>query len=366
MNSASTKKIGQSIIYIVFVLALFLLSIDLLVGSLGDVGKEVVTSILEVTANPFISLFVGLLVTALIQSSSTTTSMIVALVASGSLDMHRAIPIIMGANIGTTLTSNIVAFSFITKREEFQRAFSISIIHDIFNILVTILLFPLQYSYDFLGKIADATTGLLTFGTFDSGEALLANTFAGRMVVSEFVLDLIGNPFIGLLLAVVLLFSSIKLLTRIIYQMFIGSARSKFQLLMFSNRLNTFGWGAGLTAMIQSSSVTTSIVVPLVATGKVKTKDVYPFIIGANIGTTITALLAALFKSPAAISVAVAHLMFNVIGGAVFLLVPGLNKVPLIISKKLGKLCFKYRIISVIYIIVIFFILPFAFIYMTK
>jgi solute carrier family 34 (sodium-dependent phosphate cotransporter) len=365
-SSGSTKDISLSIFYIIIVLAVFFLSIDLLIGALSDVGGETVKSILVVTANPFVSLFVGLLITALIQSSSITTSMIVALVASGSLEMHRAIPIIMGANIGTTLTSNIVSLSFITKKEEFRRAFSAALLHDQFNILTVIILFPLQYKYNFLGMIADQVTEYLTFSDVHLGETLRASPFGGKMIVSEFILNLIGNPGISLFLAVILLFASVKLLTRSIYKIFIGTVKVKFENLVFSNPFKSFGWGTGLTALIQSSSITTSVMVPVVAAGKIGLKDVYPFIIGANIGTTITALLAALFKSPAAISVAVAHLMFNLIGGFIFLLIPGVKKLPIIISDLIGELCLKYRIISVIYIIIVFFLLPFAFIYMTK
>ena len=329
-------------------------------------GKATVESVLEVTANPFVSLFIGLLITALIQSSSTTTSMIVAMVASGSIEMHRAIPMIMGANIGTTLTSNIVSLNFITKKEEFQRAFSTATMHDHFNILVTMVLFPLQYKYDFLGIISEKITGFLTDNTNSVNEVLYAGTYHGNLKISEFVLDTIGNPVIVLAMALGLLFGSIKLLTSVIYKIFKGTTRLKFEKMVFNNPWKSFGWGLGLTATLQSSSMTTSVVVPLVAAGKIKFRDVYPFIVGANIGTTITALLAALFKTPEAISIAVAHFMFNLIGGIIFLLIPILNRLPLVLADILGELCFKHRIISVIYIIITFFLLPFAFIYMTK
>ena len=105
---------------------------------------------------------------------------------------------------------------------------------------------------------------------------------------------------------------------------------------------------------------------PLVATGKIKFRNVYPFIIGANIGTTITALLASVFKSQEAISIAVIHLLFNLLGGVVFLFIPGVKSLPVLISDKLGRLTLKYRIISVLYFIVTFFLLPFVLIYMTK
>lgn len=360
------KTLFKSIIFIIAVLVLFLFSIDLLVGSLSHLGRETVQSILEVTANPFVSLFIGLLITALIQSSSTTTSMIVAMVASGALDLQQAIPIIMGANIGTTLTNNIVSLSFITKRKKFSRAFSTATLHDHFNILVTLVLFPLQYYYNVLGIISEKVSGFLTHTQNSNIELQYAETAMGKFMMSEFLLDLIGNPVITLVLAIVFLFGSIKLLTKVIYRTFIGSTKIKFENIVFKNKWKSFGWGTVLTAVMQSSSVTTSIVVPLVATGKIKFRHVYPFIIGANIGTTITALLAALFKSPEAISIAVAHLMFNVIGGVIFLLIPLLNRLPIVLAEILGDLCMKYRIISVIYIIITFFLLPFAFIYMTK
>ena len=345
---------------------MFLVSIDLLVSSLSHIGKDTVESVLEVTANPFVSLFIGLLITALIQSSSTTTSMIVAMVASGSLDMYRAIPIIMGANIGTTLTSNIVSLSFITRKKKFRRAFSTATLHDHFNILVTMVLFPLQFNYNFLGVISEKITVFLTFGNTETSEILNSKMVVGDFTLSSFVLDVLGNPIIGLVVAILLLFGSIKLLTRVIYKIFIGSTRLKFENHVFKNKWKSFGWGTAFTATLQSSSVTTSIVVPLVATGKIKFRHVYPFIIGANIGTTITALLAALFKTPEAISIAVAHLMFNAIGGIIYLFVPYLNRLPIALASILGDLCLKYRIISVIYIIITFFLLPFAFIYMTK
>ena len=334
MNSKSDSiKILKSILHVGVVLILFLVSIDLLIGSLGQIGKNTVESILEVTANPFVSLFIGLLITALMQSSSTSTSMIVAMVASGSIDMHRAIPIIMGANIGTTLTSNIVSLNFITKKKMFSRAFSAATLHDHFNILITVVLFPLQYRFNLLGQISERITIFLTTGTPTSDRVLNAGFDFSGLWFSDFILDKISNPPLGVILSVLLLFGSIKLLTNIIYKNFIGSARLRLERHVFKNKWKSFAWGASLTAAIQSSSVTTSIVVPLVATGKIKLKRIYPFIVGANIGTTITALLASLFKSPEAISIAIAHFMFNFIGGIMFLAVPYFSGLPKVMAR---------------------------------
>jgi sodium-dependent phosphate cotransporter len=292
--------------------------------------------------------------------------MIVAMVAAGSLDMHQAIPMIMGANIGTTITSNIVSLSFISQRNIFGRAFSSATLHDHFNILITIIIFPLQYQYNFLGFLSDSVISLFSIDPAAGAEPLGNGVIKGKWIVSEFVLGVIENPVIVLILAVISLFTSIKLFTNIIYKLFIGSARIRFEKLIFKNRLKSFGWGALITAGLQSSSVTTSLIVPLVATGKIRLRNVYPFIVGANIGTTITALLAALFKSQEAVGIAVAHLLFNLIGGIVFLGIPGLNRVPILLAERLGELAMRYRIISLIYMVITFFLLPFAFIYLTK
>lgn len=362
----STRQIFKGVFYVSSVLVLFLISIDLLVTSLGHIGKDTVNEVLQVTANPFVSLFIGLLITALIQSSSTTTSMIVAMVAAGSLEMHQAIPMLMGANIGTTLTSNIVSLSFISDKPVFRRAFSAATLHDHFNILTTIVVFPLQAQYHFLEVISEKMTHFLSLDLYPGHGINFSVVKIGNLMISEWLVKFIGNPVVLLVISGLLLFGSIKLFTNIIYKMFIGAARLKFENLIFRNPAKSFGWGTIITAALQSSSVTTSFVVPLVATGKIKLRGVYPFIVGANVGTTITALLAALFKSPEAISIAVAHFLFNVVGGFIFLVIPGINRLPLIMADLLGDLTMKYRIIGLIYLILTFFLLPFAFIYLTK
>ena len=245
-------------------------------------------------------------------------------------------------------------------------AISTATLHDHFNILVTIVLFPLQYQYNILGVVSERITEFLTISDKPEPLALQSSVQLGQLYVTDYFLEMIGSPIIGFILSMLLLFGSIKILTRVIYRTFIGKTRLKFENMVFKNRWKSFGWGLSLTAAIQSSSVTTSVVVPLVATGRIKFNHVYSFIIGANIGTTITALLAALFKTPEAISIAVAHLMFNLIGGFIFLAIPFINRFPVLLADNLGHLCLRYRLVSIIYIIITFFLLPFAFIYLTK
>jgi solute carrier family 34 (sodium-dependent phosphate cotransporter) len=133
------------VLYVVGALLLFLFALELMVSSLHHLGSGVAETILLATSNPFTGLFIGLLITAMLQSSSTTTALVVALVASHSITLQGAIPIIMGANIGTTITSTIVSLGFINRKKEFKRAVAAGTYTAFFNILTVIVLFPLEY-----------------------------------------------------------------------------------------------------------------------------------------------------------------------------------------------------------------------------
>jgi sodium-dependent phosphate cotransporter len=148
------KTYARNALFILLALVVFLFSIDLMIASLQQLGNVATDTILLATSNPFTGLFIGLLITAIIQSSSATTSMVVALVASGSMSLQAAVPIIMGANIGTTITSTIVSLGFITRKKEFRRAVAAGTYHDFFNILTTVILFPLEYYFGFLSGLS--------------------------------------------------------------------------------------------------------------------------------------------------------------------------------------------------------------------
>src|SRR5690606_36375493 len=117
---STEKTVGSKIrnyLIVLFSLLLFIFAIDLLTVAMGQLNSDLAKNIIQATRNPFISLFVGLLVTALIQSSSTVTASIVAIVASGNMTLQQAVPMVLGANIGTTLTSTLVSLTFITKKK---------------------------------------------------------------------------------------------------------------------------------------------------------------------------------------------------------------------------------------------------------
>ena len=346
-------------------LFLFLLAIDLIGHSFKLLNKEVVESIISLTSNPFIGLFIGLLITALIQSSSTSTSMVVAIVASGSIGLTEAIPMIMGANIGTTLTSTIVSLSFITKKEEFRKAMSAGVVHDFFNILVVIILFPLEYYYGVLSSLSAAISTLIVGNNYGVIQNEYSYSILTRPIV-EWIGGLFQYQIMLSILAFALLALAIKLISKIIYKTITGGSREALQKYFFGGHYRSFLWGAAITAGIQSSSVTTSVIVPFVATRKIKLKQAFNFIIGANVGTTLTALIAAVFKSEAAIGIAIAHLLFNLFGALIFLPFPFMRNLPVALAKNFGKKAVNIRLMGFAYIIFTFFLFPFILISYTN
>lgn len=356
----------RNTIYILTALLVFLFSLDLMIASLQQLGSVATETILLATSNPFTGLFIGLLVTAIIQSSSATTSMVVALVASGSITLQAAVPIIMGANIGTTITSTIVSLGFITKKKEFRRAVAAGTYHDFFNILTTIILFPLEYYFGFLSGMARNIA--TRFFHEPVGAVSVDFSFLGGRFESliDLLRGVINNGFLLGVLSIALLFGSIIFFRKVITHILGFGTPEKFQRFFFRNTLKSFGWGLLTTAAIRSSTVTTSLVVPLVAKKVVKLKSAVPFILGANIGTTITAFLAATFNSNAAISIAIAHFLFNLIGVLIFLPIPFVKDIPLKLANGLGRLTLKYRLVGFSYLLFTFFFIPFLLIYLSK
>jgi sodium-dependent phosphate cotransporter len=360
---SSLLVIGKVVLLIITVLS-FLLSLDIMGNSFLSLRQTAAETILSVTANPFVGLFIGLLLTAIIQSSSTSTSMIVALVGSGGLSLSAAVPIVMGANIGTTLTSTIVSLGFITSKREFRKGIGAGSVHDFYNLLLAFVLFPLEYYYQFLSRLSNfLAVELIGPG---AGQEVASLPSVGSTGLGGYITQWVDNSWVLIVVSFVLLFASIKIMSQIIYGSLIGSSRDKLKEFVFSNPYKSFGWGSAITAAVQSSSITTSLMVPLVATSKVSLQKAFPFIIGANVGTTVTALIAALFKSEAALSIALVHFLFNTTGLLLFLPYKPLRRIPGLIAARFGRLTQKNRIYGFLYIVLMFFLLPFLLIYFNR
>lgn len=353
------------ILSISLALFVFLWSLDLMTSCFQVIGSETVDKVLSVTSNPFISLFIGLFITAVIQSSSTSTSLIVAIVASGGMTLENAVPMVMGANIGTTLTSTIVSLSYITDNKEFKNAIATGVMHDFFNIMTVMILFPLEFYYQILSRLSVHIASIFNL----SAKSTEVNQSGGSGLfdfINDFLITSIEYKVLLVVVACITLFASIKIISKIISKRMIGASDERFKDVFFKKKLNSFGLGTMLTAGIQSSSITTSIIVPLGATGKIHPSKIFPYIVGANIGTTITALIAAFNKSEAALSIALVHFLFNLLGTFIFMIVPYFKKLPIRYARKFGIMTSEYRVIGFFYILFVFFILPLALIYLNK
>jgi len=342
----------------------FLVSIGLMGSAFKGFGKDFAEKLIKTTSNPFIGLFIGILATSIVQSSSTITSIVVGMVASGVMTITNAVPIIMGANIGTTVTSMMVSLGHIGRREEFKRAVSGSAVHDFFNIMCVCLLFPLEVFFHILSNTAKLMSGIFANvgGIKFTSPLKLATeppiefieTILGRMVASEKLMHTLL-----LILSMAILFTSLYFIVRLMRTIIVQRAEIVFNNVLGRHGVLTLLAGIAVTAIVQSSSITTSLMVPLAAAGILTVEMVFPITMGANIGTTVTAILASFATgNVAAITVAFTHFLFNAIGVCCIYPIKPMRKIPIFLAKKLGDIAFIRRRYVVIYVITVFFILP--------
>tara|TARA_B100000424_G_scaffold12135_1_gene9041 strand:+ start:90 stop:1193 length:1104 start_codon:yes stop_codon:yes gene_type:complete len=348
---------------VVLALYLFLVGIKGLSSGIKMLGGDFANQIMTTTSNPFISLLVGILATTLFQSSSTTTSIIVGMVSSGAVTLSGAIPMIMGANIGTTVTNTIVSMGHIRRGNEFKRAFSAATHHDIFNVLSVIILLPLEIAFGFIEKTATGL-GTLLFGTISTDEVFQSPIKAAIKWGSKHVQSLsFDSVTLYIILSVLLTFAMLFFIVKLLRSLVLENIQQYFDKFIFKSAARAMFAGIILTIMVQSSSITTSTIVPLAGAGVVRLHQLYPFTIGANVGTTVTALLASLTLNVTAMVAGFAHLFFNIFGIVIIFLNPLLKNIPLDLADWLSEKAVENRFIPLFYLVLFFFILPFTFIY---
>lgn len=399
----------------------------------------------EVLSNPIADLMIGVLVTVLLQSSSTTTSIVVAMVANEALPVGPAIFVIMGANIGTSVTNTIVSMGHVYDRNEYRRAFAGATVHDMFNWLNVLVLLPVEWISKSIGPWGVQQCGLLCQIT----ERIVKSAEAGKttnpellkkitkpfthsiILVDKHVVETIAkNPDLAagnltmvkayqcvrqepyaesingtcmllsrehtdaacgflfesisvgrpdweigiyvLILSLAMLTLSLVAVVKLLNSMLKGPAARIIQKFMNAKIPHPFGWltgyiaillGTGITILVQSSSIFTSTLTPLVGTGVLHIKRMYPLTLGANIGTTFTAILASLAIGDGferSMQVALCHFFFNILGVIIWYPVPAMRNVPISLAKGLGNTTAKHRWFALMYILVLFFCFPAA------
>lgn len=327
----------------------------------GDHAKE----LFAFASNPFAGLVVGTVATALIQSSSTVTSIIVGLVAGG-LPVSIAVPMVMGANIGTSITNTIVSLGHVRAKEEFKRAFSAATVHDFFNILSVIIFLPLEMAFGFLEKLGSLLSSLF-YGSADASikgfnfvkaaTAPMVGTF--KDIAKPMGDELGGTLLVGL--GIVCIFLSITLIGKLLRRLMVGKARDIMHRAIGRGPIAGIASGTLVTVLVQSSSTTTSLMVPLAGSGSFKIREIYPFTLGANIGTCVTAVLAATAvtgNAQAALQIAFIHFIYNVLGVIVIYGLPFLRFFPVNAAEWLGATAAENKLVALGYILGVFFLIP--------
>jgi sodium-dependent phosphate cotransporter len=334
--------------------------------------KDWLVSLFEYAHNPFLALLVGILVTATFQSSSFTTSFTVGLVATVNFPLASAVFVIMGANIGTSVTNTIVSMGYVNRREEFRKALAAGTVHDFFNLMTVVVMFVLELTTGFLSRSA-AWLSSMVYHTGGDAQISKPKSFLKEAVkpVGEalhwFLRDVCNLPqdptgIAITVIAVAVLFLSLMFLVRTLRGLVLTRVESFFDRVLFRNAGIAFLVGLILTAAVQSSSVTTSLIVPLTAAGLLTLRQVFPYMLGANIGTTFTAMLAAFAtaaatekQANAGLTLACAHLLFNVLGAVFFY---PFRFIPIYLAQKLGDVAAVSKRYAVVWILFVFFGVP--------
>lgn len=324
-------------------------------------------------SNPLVALMIGLLATALTQSSSTTTSVVVGL-AAGGLPMNIAVPVLMGANLGTTMTNTLVSLGMMKDKETFRRAFAAATVHDFFNLLAVFILLPLEVMFGFLEKAAGRLAGF-TSGS-DGGVVASAFTTLGTVMkavttpladglkhgVELFDLAPVWKGIVLIVIGVALILAVINSIGKLLKVLMVGRAKRVLHTAIGKGPLTGIFSGMILTVMVQSSSTTTSLAVPLVGSGTFTLKQIYPFTLGANIGTTITAVIAAFAftggEATLAMQAAFVHLLFNVFGTIIIFGLPFLRPLPMIGAEWLAEVSADRKRWALIWTIGVFIVFP--------
>lgn len=362
-RTESVIRLGLALAF----LYLFLVGIKGLETGISAFGENLVDTIFNLVSNPIAGLAAGILSTALVQSSSVTTSTIVGLVAAGVLPVETAVPMVMGANIGTTITNTLASMGHIRQGAYFERGFAGAIIHDYFNIITVVILLPLEIGFGLVSRLATAVAG-------PADRILPGGAGAGSSPIKraiEVPIDWLGQAIqsagwqgalapIVLVVGLVLIFAALWMITRQMKLVMSGRIENAINgVLAKGAGLSAMAVGLVMTVAVQSSSITTSLLVPLVAAGVLTLQNAFPVTLGANVGTTITALLASLATdSHEALVIALAHTVFNALGILIIYPIPRMRAIPIRLAQWTAAVGTRNKTVLAAYVIGQFIVLP--------
>jgi sodium-dependent phosphate cotransporter len=355
------------LLLVLFLLYLFLVGVKGLELGIKGFGEDFTDSLFQRVSNPLAGVFVGVLATVLVQSSSVTTATIVGLVGAGSLSVELAVPMIMGANVGTTVTNTLASLGFLRRTKEFRLALAGATMHDFFNICNVAVMLPLELTTGILTRLSDWMADYLGRFTSIGTEqgSVFKDVVKAPVKLLERLLDSLGagDNTAGILLLIVglaLIFVALTFVTKNMKLLMAGRAeRAINAVLAKGGGVTAIAIGAIMTVTVQSSSITTSILIPMIAAGIITLRNAFPITLGANIGTTITALLASLAtEHPAGLVIALHHFLFNAAGVSLWYSVPFLRNIPLDLAQRFARHAEIRKSMVVVYVVGVFVIIP--------
>ncbi len=366
-----TRPRFETVFRLLLVFALlyaFLVAINLMGSSIKAMGKDTAGGMFDGISNPFAALAVGVLATVLVQSSSTTTATIVGLVGQSgpnALPLATAVPMIMGANIGTTITNTIVSIGHVRQGQEFRRAFAAATVHDFFNLSCVAIMLPIELATGALQKSSVWLTGILSGSSsgaeFESPIKAAVKAAVKAIVngVESFGLSGQITAVITLIIGIGLTFVCLAYITKNMRVLISGTVERALNNALEKSAAIGVVVGILITIAVQSSSITTSLLVPMCAAGVLSLSNAFPIMIGANIGTTVTGLLASMAtETTAGLSIALVHVFFNVIGATLFFTVPALRRFPIRAAEGLAAKAQQNVLWVVAYVFGVFILIP--------
>ena len=356
---------GARAALVVALIYIFLVGVSSLEAGIKIMGADTQERLFSAVSNPIAGLCVGILGTVLVQSSSASTSVIVGLVASNALGVDQAVPMIMGANIGTTVTNTLVSLGHVRQSAEFKRAFAAATVHDFFNVLAVSILLPIELIFRPISGTAKWVSELLVGSSGTEWKSPVKKWVKEPVGWLKDLWDQLGasgNVKGALMVATGLAIVLVALVLVTKNMKALVAARIERSLNAILGKAGGFVAlvvGILVTIAVQSSSITTSILIPLSAAGVLTLRNAYPVTLGANVGTTITALLAALAaSSPDSLTVALTHTTFNVVGILLLYVLPFARDVPVLAATRMADIAVRRRVLAVCYVVFLFIVAP--------
>jgi sodium-dependent phosphate cotransporter len=347
---------------------LLICAVSIISRGFAGLGGDAAHSMFAFAANPWVGLSVGVLGTVLIQSSTTTTAIAVTAVGSGALPIHSAIPIILGANVGTTVTTTLVALTYIGSRSEFRRALAASTIHDFYNVLALLIFFPLELIWQPLERLSRVLTDAL-YGSgwlpepdrFNFVRAATRPVEHGVIAATSHLSSTLG-PLFTIVIGAILILVAVHFLGKLLKVLMVGRARDVLTKAVGRNAYVAMASGMGVTVLTQSSTITNSVLVPFAGAGILTPAQLYPVTVGANLGTTFTTVFAAFAvvgdDAKIGLQAAFVHLLYNLGAIIVIYVIPVLRPVPLFCAETLARIATDRKWIVAVYLIAVFIALP--------